>query len=171
MKIVPPWGLAFGIVMTMLIGLTISLHAAWIRHLRGAIMPDPEAERLRLLQTDVDFANRSIQEGPARAFWLYLADDAVQLPAGAEPIYGRTSIVAGMEAWPQTVLVWHPQAAQVAQSGDLGYTWGVFECRKSEPDGGLKISHGKYVNVWRRNPDGQWKVVVDTGNTSPALTE
>lgn len=167
MRIVPPWAMAFGIVGTLLVGVTISVHAAWLHHLRSAIILDPEVEKTRLLQTDMEFALRSREDGPAHAFWIYLADDAVQLPAGADPIFGRTAIIADMETWSKTVLTWQPQAAEVAKTGDLGYTWGTFEVTKTEVDGTVKVSQGKYVNVWKRMPSGDWKVVLDTGNGSP----
>lgn len=34
-------------------------------------------------------------------------------------------------------------------------------------NGEESMSWGKYVNVWKKNADGEWKVVADIGNDSP----
>jgi hypothetical protein len=73
-----------------------------------------------------------------------------------------------MSSGPASLLTWEPQRAEVARSGELGWTWGTYEVR---PEGDLEaepLAYGKYVNVWRTQPDRTWKVIVDTGNSSPA---
>jgi ketosteroid isomerase-like protein len=60
------------------------------------------------------------------------------------------------------LLTWKPEVAEVSASGDLGYTSGPFEVRPdretSEPSG-----YGHYVSVWKRQPGGEWRVVLDIG--------
>nr|AQQ74800.1 hypothetical protein [uncultured bacterium] len=57
--------------------------------------------------------------------------------------------------------------AEVARSGDLGYTWGTFTIaprRVTAPGRGtrtLNIEAGFYARVWVRERDGQWKVALD----------
>jgi ketosteroid isomerase-like protein len=129
---------------------------------------DVAAEQQRLLETDRAFAQASIDHGSAEAFRMYLAEDALMLPAGGTPITGREAIYERMIAGPAGLLTWTPQRAEVARSGELGWTWGTYEVR---PEGDLTAApaaYGKYVNVWRTQPNGTWKVVVDTGNSSPA---
>jgi len=88
------------------------------------VRESPTAERL--LQVDKDFAKASEAKGAAEAFALFLAADAMQLPGGAHPLFGRKAIV-------------------------------------EKPT----VRYGKYVNVWRKQKDGKWKVIVDLGNPSP----
>jgi ketosteroid isomerase-like protein len=129
---------------------------------------DIAAEQQRLLATDREFAQASIGHGSAEAFRLYLAEDALMLPAGGTPITGRESIYERMSSGPTSLLTWEPQRAEVARSGELGWTWGTYEVR---PAGNLNadpVAYGKYVNVWRTQSDGSWKVIVDAGNSSPA---
>ena len=122
----------------------------------------PEA----LLKTDIEFARASVEKGAAAAFALYLADDAMQMPAGANPIFGKKDILAGMGSG--YVLTWEPKKAEVAKSGDLGWTWGTYELRTNDGEGKPIVRYGKYVNVWRRQKDGKWRVILDMGNASPA---
>jgi ketosteroid isomerase-like protein len=35
------------------------------------------------------------------------------------------------------------------------------------PDGTVRRATGKYLNVWKKQPDGSWKVLVDIGNEDP----
>lgn len=59
-------------------------------------------------------------------------------------------------------LVWEPTFADVAASGDLGYTTGPWISRRSDVQGS-DPSFGQYVTIWRRQPDGAWKVEVHAG--------
>ena len=119
----------------------------------------------RLLQADKDFAKASEAKGAAEAFALFLAEDAMQLPGGAHPLFGRKAIVENLGSG--YVLKWDPKKAEVAKSGELGWTWGTFELHTKEADGKPVVRYGKYVNVWRKQKDGKWKVIVDLGNPSP----
>jgi len=62
-------------------------------------------------------------------------------------------------AQPARHLTWYPVLADVAQSGDLGYTTGPWTMLQN----GQPQATGEYVTVWRKQPDGQWKFVVDMG--------
>ena len=118
-----------------------------------------------LLKTDQAFAKLSADSGAVAAYRMYLADNAVQMPSGTPPIVGRDSIVASMASGPQMTLLWEPKHAEVARSGDLGWTWGVYQVKLTNESGEQISSSGKYVNVWRKDDSGQWKVVVDMGNS------
>jgi ketosteroid isomerase-like protein len=57
------------------------------------------------------------------------------------------------------VIRWKPLGADVSDSGDLGYTWGVAESGPGK-DGPFK-PYGIYVTIWKRQADGKWKFVYD----------
>jgi len=126
---------------------------------------DPEKERAGLLQTDKDFSQASIEKGAAEAFKLYLAEDAIQLPSRSNPVVGRDAIYANMsKSSGNYMLAWEPQYAEVAQSGDLGYTWGFFTMTFTDENSEVKKNPGKYLNIWKKQANGSWKVTVDMGN-------
>jgi len=128
-----------------------------------------EKEKAKLLNTDREFAQMSVNRGAAEAFRMYSAENAMQMPARGEPIMGRDKIYQGMkEAGGIYVLDWVPQDGEVAKSGDMGWTWGKFTYYFLNDEGEMKMSYGKYVDVWKKQKDGTWKVVVDIGNSSPA---
>jgi len=126
-----------------------------------------EQDRLQLLETDIEFSETSSVRGAAEAFKLYLTEDALQLPNNAEPIFGRDKIYQNMLAGPKVTLTWQPQRAEVSASGDMGYTWGNYQTKWKDEDGQAQTGQGKYLNVWKRQADGTWKVVVDMGNQNP----
>ena len=65
----------------------------------------------------------------------------------------------------QGTLLWKPEEAEVAASGDMGYTWGSYESHSKTAQS--KVSYGTYVTVWKKQ-DGQWKVVLSSASFGPA---
>jgi ketosteroid isomerase-like protein len=55
-------------------------------------------------------------------------------------------------------LAWAPITSGVR--GDLGFTVGKATFTGAKPDDGWRST---YVTIWRRQPDGAWKVLFDTG--------
>jgi ketosteroid isomerase-like protein len=134
---------------------------------REAIDTVKEAERL--LQTDREFAAASLQHGAADAFRMFLAGDAVMFSDGRQPVHGRDSIYEIMKPGDSAyVLEWTPRSAEVAASGEMGWTWGEYIVTSKDSDGNSTKSYGKYLNVWNTDSAGNWKVVADIGNSSPS---
>ena len=128
---------------------------------------DVELEQRRLLETDQAFAEAAFTDGAPEAFRQYLAEDALELPDGDLPLAGRDEIYAAMLADPELDLTWKPAAAVVARSGELGYTWGTYWSSWADEEGNPVAAEGKYLNIWRKAPDGRWQVVVDMSNENP----
>ena len=61
-------------------------------------------------------------------------------------------------------LTWSAVGADIASSGDLGYTWGNYEFVSKDKDGNQHVERGKYTTVWKKQTDGSWKVALDMGN-------
>jgi ketosteroid isomerase-like protein len=125
--------------------------------------PEPAADPAVLMQADRDFA-ADVAEGGADAWARWFAPDGAMIQEGTGEIRGRDAIreaVAYLDR-PSPVLTWEPTRADIAASGDLGWTTGTWEVRTS-PDA-EPTSRGLYVSIWRKQPDGSWKVVMDLGN-------
>lgn len=123
--------------------------------------------REALLEADAAFSRRAGEVGVAAAFREYIAEDATMLPAATDALRGREAIFQRLQEQGEDGLTWQPQAAEVARSGDFGYTWGTFQLPAREADGQMTVVRGKYVSVWRKQVDGAWKVILDIGNTIP----
>lgn len=118
---------------------------------------DPAAAEEILLARDRELARAVTAEGPLSAYLAHLTADARLLRDGRPPALGRQGIREVMAE--AGSLSWEPQAAGVAASADLGYTWGAYQ----QPAGGPEEEgdKGHYVRLWRREPDGVWRVAVD----------
>ena len=64
-------------------------------------------------------------------------------------------------------LTWTPIKGEVIGAGDVGYTTGRSLFRQKSADGKVTERRGQYLTVWRKQADGSWKVVFDTGSTLP----
>ena len=119
------------------------------------LAPVVEAERA--------FAQYSIDHGMKEAFLRFAAPDGV--------IVGREPVNA-IESWskrdpPTGLLTWWPVYADVSLAGDLGWTTGPYELR-GKPSDVAPGGTGHFFTVWRRQPDGSWKFVLDLGIRHPA---
>jgi ketosteroid isomerase-like protein len=125
----------------------------------------PVDQRESLMQADRDFAAYTLQHGIAKGFLDHFAEDADYFPNGVPVVRGKPAIKAyfdGETVEPGVVLKWRPEYARAAESGELGYTFGSAEI---EQDGKV-LRRLKYVTIWKKQPDGRWKVIVDIGNTA-----
>jgi ketosteroid isomerase-like protein len=111
-----------------------------------------------LVEAERAFAAASLAKGTRAAFLEFLAEDSVLFRPG--PVSGKKWIEE--HPAPAILLTWEPVFAEVAQSGDLGYTTGPWEIRPSGPKD-KPTAYGHFVSVWKRQTDGVWKVVVDLG--------
>jgi len=133
---------------------------------------DLNAEINRLYRTDIRFAQMSLDLGAAEAFNHFLAEDAMSMSPEQNPVIGREQIYQEMKPGQEDYqLAWEPQHADVAVSGEMGWTWGKYVLSFRDDQGVEQKRFGKYLNIWTKQKDGQWKVAVDMGNSSPAPTE
>ena len=118
-----------------------------------------------LVQLEANFAQEVAQHGHD-AFLTYFAEDGVEVVDGGG--FDNKDAMRKQPPWPEgTTLTWTPVKAEMAASGDLGYTYGNYVYTAKNKDGKLVANYGKYTSIWRKQRDGQWKVVVDMGNSSP----
>jgi ketosteroid isomerase-like protein len=130
---------------------------------------DKAALKAELVQTETDFCAMAQTQGLPAAFAHYAAEDAVFFDVDPKRHRGREAVrLRYADAPAGAVLTWKPVQADVADSGELGYTWGTYEFRGPPgPDGKSRVGTGHYVTIWKRQADGVWRFVLDTGNPNP----
>jgi len=126
-----------------------------------------DADTLR--QLEADFMKAAAERG-AKGYMSFYADDAAELPNGEHMLQGKENIAKTMAFLDDknNHLTWTPVRADMAASGDLGYTYGTYEFRSKDKDGKPTVEYGKYVSIWKKQKDGSWKVAMDMGNSSPS---
>jgi ketosteroid isomerase-like protein len=127
---------------------------------------EPEADAQVLMEMEREFA-RSVAEKDLTEFLEFWAEDGAALPHGAPLAEGREEVRKvweGLFADHDATLTWIPTRAAIARSGDLGFTYGSYTSSRRGPDGRERVQKGKYVTIWRKDPGGTWRVLVDGGN-------
>jgi len=124
---------------------------------------DVQKETESLLQADREFSSYSVQYGMKKAFLDHISDDCVLLRADQRPVEGRASIEANFARFSDagSILSWTPQKAIVSKSGDMGYTYGIWQSQLKDT---TLVFKGTYLTIWKKNSDGKWEAVLDTGN-------
>jgi ketosteroid isomerase-like protein len=126
---------------------------------------DVEAERQSVMDADRQFAAETLARG-GDGWADFFAEDAIMFPASGK-VVGQDSIRAMMARvmTPEAPkLLWEPETATVAASGDLAYTIGRWKS-VADPEGEATVlAEGYYLTVWQKTADGGWKVATDMGN-------
>ncbi len=122
-------------------------------------------EEESLLNADKEFAAYSKVHGAAEAFKNFLSEGALQFSAERDVVVGNLAVYDIMKQGDDGYdLLWEPQFAEVAKSGEIGWTWGYYDLHIKENG---ETRYGKYLNVWKKNAAGEWKVAADIGNPGP----
>jgi ketosteroid isomerase-like protein len=121
----------------------------------------------KIINTDKAMSDLAVKEGFLKAILHYADDDIVKFNDGNYPVIGKKAYeeLYGDKAGPKT-LTWAPLKAEVAKSGELGYTWGNWKYELKDT-----TYYGNYFTVWKLQQDGSWKVALDGGNTTPPPLE
>jgi ketosteroid isomerase-like protein len=133
-------------------------------------LSDPTVKPGKILLFDLEarFAKDVLARGGA-AFADWFAEDGVALGNGAAPLVGRVAITKSANWDPKVYqLTWTPTDAQMGPSGDEGFTWGHFEGHSKDANGNPVTTTGRYITIWRKQPNGDWKVALDAGSNEPA---
>ena len=127
--------------------------------------PDPAAKAL--MQLDEQWSAAAATRDADKVSEFY-ADDAIAFPPGEPVAVGKA---AARKTWatyfadPTFSISWHSTDARVSGCGGLGYTAGVYIAAYSGPDGKHVDEKGKFLCVWEKQRNGEWKAIRDMWNT------
>jgi ketosteroid isomerase-like protein len=130
----------------------------------GAGTADPAAAEQAVRQADAALhkAYASRNAGSVSAFYL---DNATMMTPGEAPATGLGGITKALSEQfmdPGFAVTFKPAVVDVASSGDLGYVQGSFQARHTDWKANKVVAEsGSYLTIYRRQPDGSWKIVQD----------
>ncbi|MCH7807209.1 MAG: DUF4440 domain-containing protein [Proteobacteria bacterium] len=132
-----------------------------------AISPDV----VDLKAIDRQAGNLAREKGLLAAYSAFFAEDGIQLDDGKEMIdQGLLAIMQDYENIPKgTSVSWVPMGGGVAESGEMGYTWGRWSNVVVDDDGVMVDTYGKYVTIWKKQQDGSWKIALDIWNSEDPM--
>ena len=126
--------------------------------------PEPASvdHKAEMLEADRAFSRLSAEKGMKHAFMQYIDAKGVLLRPNSVPIVGVEAIDFISQGNDTSyTITWEPSGGSIAASGDLGYTYGIYSYKPKNKD---TVIYGNYVSIWKRQPDGKWKFVLETGN-------
>lgn len=138
------------------------------RVLLGALLVLAQGAAVTLAEEPVDEAAgrvrareaafaRTMADRDASAFASFVSEEAVFL--GTTVLRGREAVVEGWARYFQgeaAPFSWEPERVEVLDSGHLAISTGPVR----DPEG-RRV--GTYNSTWRLEPDGEWRVVLDSG--------
>ena len=109
---------------------------------------------------------------PEKAAAFY-ADDADSMLPDTPLMAGRKAIIEGMKPElgdPNFSLVFAPTKVEIAKSGDLAFSKGWFKYTTTDPRTKKRVGRaGNYVEVYKKQADGTWKVEEDIATEETPL--
>lgn len=123
-----------------------------------------DAARAALLNADRALLQAETERGVAQALPAAMTASARLHRNDMFPVVGQRAVRAFLKDKTMT-MSGTPIKADVAQSGDLGYTYGSYEQKD-----GATSEKGYYVRVWLR-AGNKWRVALDTTSPLPPETK
>jgi ketosteroid isomerase-like protein len=103
----------------------------------------------------------------------YYSDDAIVLPPNATSAATKEAIRnvwKDMFAIPSLVISWQPTRVQVGKSGEMAWVRGTYERTMNDASGKPIDDRGKYLEIWEKQTDGNWKCAADMWNSDLAAS-
>ena len=103
----------------------------------------------------------------------YYSDDAIVLPPNATRAATKEAVRnvwKEMFASPGLAITWKPTKVQLAKSGDMGLVSGTYELTMNDASGKPIDDRGKYLEVWEKQSDGNWKCRAEMWNSDLAAS-
>jgi ketosteroid isomerase-like protein len=149
----------------LLVGLTLGCQPATPSELSEA---DQQAIRETIKQA-LNIANTS-------ADWnayitLYYTEDAIVSRPNSTALKGKDAIMASLKDHP-AFSDFNVELLEIHGAGSIAYVYGSYSERLTTPGGRPEVGKGTYLEVWKRQANGSWKVAIDMANSElplPAL--
>jgi len=127
-----------------------------------------EHDREAIARAETEFEKARADRG-LQGWLSFFADDTADFVPGGPFTFTKEEMRTRLQKTfdPADQLTWKPLRIEVAGSADLAYSLGTWQLKGKDPKGNDVTQTGKYITVWKKQKDGSWKVVADTGTVDP----
>lgn len=129
----------------------------------GVSIAAPDSDAGPVIAAERAFAARGSEVPVRQAFLDFAAPDGVLVDSER----GAENAITVITGWPQRdnpgYIKWWPLYAGISRDGTVGFTTGAATY------GGDK-AFTNYFSIWKKQPDGSWKWLVDMGATAPSAS-
>lgn len=126
--------------------------------------PDKEQLKKELAAMEDQFSAMAKEKGLLAAFQHFAAPDVAFIDTDPRQFRGPAAVLQRMGAdKPGVSLTWSASFTDVSDDGTLGYNYGRYELHAPGPEGKEVTRTGWFLTIWKRQPDGSWRYVMDNG--------
>ena len=128
----------------------------------------PKINGSALLELDQTFSNQAEGLGIQMAFQSYASPEVRLYRDNSFPLVGLEFSLTYLSDF-TGMYRWTPQAADIASSADMGYTYGTGEYLTETVDS-LAVERFSYLRIWKIDHEGDWKLTLEVTNPVPPPT-
>jgi ketosteroid isomerase-like protein len=130
----------------------------------AAEKPAKEKLKAEVAKMEDAFCAMAQEKGLLAAFQFFAAPDVAFLDTDPRKYRGAEAVAKRIGPdQPGVKLTWSATFTDVSDDGTLGYNYGRYESRRAGPDGNEVVRGGWFLTIWKRQPDGTWRYVMDNG--------
>ena len=103
----------------------------------------------------------------------FYSDDAIVLPPNATSAATKETVRnvwKDVLAAPGLVISWKPSKVKLGHNGAMAWVSGTYELIMNDASGKPINDRGKYLEVWEKQADGNWKCAADMWNSDLAVS-
>jgi len=103
----------------------------------------------------------------------FYSDDAIVLPPNATSAGTKETVRnvwKDLLAAPGLVISWKPSKVKLGHNGAMAWVSGAYELTMNDVSGKPINDRGKYLEVWEKQADGNWKCAADMWNSDLAVS-
>ena len=103
----------------------------------------------------------------------FYSDDAIVLPPNATRAATKETVRnvwKDVLAAPGLVISWKPSKVKLGHNGAMAWVSGTYELIMNDTSGKPINDRGKYLEVWEKQADGNWKCAADMWNSDLAVS-
>jgi ketosteroid isomerase-like protein len=130
---------------------------------------DAAQGRSEILELESRFRETLMRQGMRDGYLSAVGERARLHRVKTFPMLGKKAIGDYFNNRKLTVVEWEGIDGGVAASGELGYSYGRYELAHLD-NGGDRSEKGYFTHVWKRDGNGEWKLVADVTNSLPKVS-
>ena len=127
-----------------------------------------EADNKAVIKVLDDYGEFNLA-GDAKSWAELHATDVVKLRQDKPPLTSWDELYEGKLKTnaKRKVVGWDLEIKEIEILGDRAYTWGVYEVELQFIESGDTVrANGKFLTLYRKEPDGRWVITHDMSNSS-----
>ncbi len=128
----------------------------------------PAEARAAIAEQSKRFSQAYVQ-GDIHALVDIYTQDGIAATGGRDFIQGKPALEQFWRLPPgRTILQHQSNSLHLDIKGDTAYDWGYYSGQAAQDGEALPPFQGKYVIIWQKGEDNQWRMLMDMWNSMPS---